>query len=387
MFGEVLSRAVSTHRAARLLLFGCAGLYACTLYDEALLEDASGAGGSSSTVPGSGGSDPAAGGAPDTTPDAGSDGAGATGGETDGSGGTSLAGSAGAPGLAGTSGSSGAGAAGGNGGVAGAAGEDGQGGSEGGASGDSGCNPPPGCDCSATADACAALAATLVHRYDFSGTGTAVVDGAGARDGEVIGTALAGDGTLRLAGGVALEGEPLQHVAFPGGCLNQLVNATFEVWFDWDVAGSAWQRVFDFGELSTATTGTSLWFSPLAGTGTSASSRAGLSAESPGTGYMNQILVSGPVLSAGARHAALVADDTGNMLTLYLDGIFAGAQALPRPLANVNAENCWLGRSNDATDPYFGGKLDEFRVYDAALDAEAIAFSFEAGPNPRFLAP
>jgi hypothetical protein len=214
-----------------------------------------------------------------------------------------------------------------------------------------------------------------------------VPDRAGTLDGEVIGTTLRGDGVLVLTGGIPLEAEQLPHVAFPGGCLDGLVNATFEVWFEWDRVDASWQRVFDFGELSTATTGTSLWFSPLAGTGPSASSRAGLSAAVPGTGYMNQIVVSGPALSSGPHHAALVVDDAGNMLTLYLDGIFAGAQALPRSLANVNATNCWLGRSNDVTDPYFGGKLDEFRVYDAALAADVITFSFESGPNPEFFGP
>jgi hypothetical protein len=357
-------------------------VYTCTPYDEALLEDARGIAGSSA-VSGSGGVDPGAGGAGAPASEAGNDGSGATGGQTDGSGGTSFGGG----GNAGSSGAAAAGHAGGD-GAAGAGGDAGHGGSgDAGASGESGCNPPPGCDCGATADVCAALTTALLHRYDFGGEGTNVPDRAGTLDGEVIGTTLGGDGTLVLAGGIAPEAELLQHVAFPGGCLDGLVNATFEAWFEWDAAGASWQRVFDFGELSTATTGTSLWLSPLAGTGPSASSRAGLSAAVPGTGYMNQILVTGPVLATGMHHAALVVDDAGNMLTLYLDGAFAGAQALSRPLANVNATNCWLGRSNDVTDPYFGGKLDEFRVYDAALGADAITFSFESGPNPEFFEP
>jgi hypothetical protein len=224
----------------------------------------------------------------------------------------------------------------------------------------------------------------LVHRYDFEGDGARVADRAGSMDGEVIGTALTGDGTLVLSGGSGLEGDTREHVAFPAGCLNGLVNATFEVWFAWDPTGAAWQRIFDFGETSTATSGTSFWLSPLAGAGSTASSRAGLSAEVPGSGYMNQILATGPVLAAGVHHVAVVVDDAGNMLTLYVDGVFAGAQALSRALADVNDVNCWLGRSNDATDPYFAGSLDEFRIYDAALGADAMAFSFQAGPHPAF---
>lgn len=359
------------------------------LYDDALIDDARGTGGSGA-LSGSGGSDVGASGGSEPTP-SGGDGFGATGGEANGSGGTATGGLAGNGATAGNSGAAGS-SANGSGGTPGAGGDTtndaGQAGtSDAGAGGDPGCSTGPGCECGPSLDACTELTGALIHRYDFAGEGTTLADRAGTVDGEIFGTALSGDGSLLLAGGVVTEDEVLEHVAFPAGCLSGLVNATFEMWFTSDAAGPSWQRIFDFGELSTATTGTSLWFSPLAGSGASASSRAALSAESPGTGYLNQSLAAGPVLASGAHHAAVVVDDTGNMLSLYVDGAFAGAQALPRPLANVNDDNCWLGRSNDASDPYFAGSLDEFRVYDAALGAEAIALSFAAGPNPAFFGP
>ena len=366
--------------------FVCSGWFACTLYDQDLIDGARGGAGPSATS-GAGGSTPNASGGSDENPTGGTDGSaatGGTGGEADGSGGSSFPGSAGRAGNGGSSGSASS-----TGGVAGAGGEPndaGQAGTnEAGAGGDAGCDAPPGCDC-ATIDSCNELHDALVHRYGFDGTGSSVPDGAGSLDGEVVAAELAGDGTLALPGGLALEGETLGHVEFPSDCLSGLVNATFEMWFSWDATGPSWTRVFDFGETSTTTAGTSFWFSPLAGTGVAASSRAGFSGEVPGTGYMNQILVLGPALETGTHHAVVVADDSANMLSLYVDGSFAGTQALPRPLANVNATNCWLGRSNDATDPYFAGGLDEFRIYDAALSAAAIELSYASGPDPDFLA-
>lgn len=33
----------------------------------------------------------------------------------------------------------------------------------------------------------------------------------------------------------------------------------------------------------------------------------------------------------------------------------------------------WIGRSQYAADPYFSGKIDDFRIYRGALSADGIA--------------
>ena len=55
---------------------------------------------------------------------------------------------------------------------------------------------------------------------------------------------------------------------------------------------------------------------------------------------------------------------------------------LPPPLRD---DNCWFGRSQYAQDPGFGGSIEEFRIYSAALSAEEIALSYASGPAPDFL--
>lgn len=89
----------------------------------------------------------------------------------------------------------------------------------------------------------------------------------------------------------------------------------------------------------------------------------------------------GPRLSAGSYHVAIVVDDRADTLSLYVNGAFVAGRAFSGTLAKVSATTCFLGRSNDATDPYFGGVLDEFRIFDDALTASALAFSYEAGPE------
>jgi hypothetical protein len=378
------------------------GWAACSVYDRGLIDQAHGA-------PSSGGNDGSG-----ATAAAAEDGSGALGGgsglggafggagTTTGTGGmmseagqtaaagaetTGGAGNGGrSPGAAGAGagraggGRSGAGGAGRSGGSAGQglAGEAEQAG-EGGAVG---CTAPPGCACDATEASCEALVASLVHRYPFDGAGTLVTDVKGGADGDALGAGvmLSGDGTLVLAGGGSDTGDPEQYVALPSDCLSGLTNVTLEAWFSWTAAGLAWERIFDFGQASDATTGTTLWFSPQVQNETTGTSRASYGA----TGYTDAIQVTGPAMPAGSYHVDVVVDDDGNMLSLYVNGAFAGAQAYPSALSELVADNCWLGRSNFAGDPYFGGTLDEFRVYDRALSAPEILFSEAAGPNPAF---
>jgi hypothetical protein len=259
---------------------------------------------------------------------------------------------------------------------------------------------PGDCGCGvAGADAdCAALRDALVHRYSFSGTGTVVEDSKGSLDGTVlgVGAALSGTGTLALAGGVAVASDGnRQYVDLGTSCLAGLVDATFEAWLDWSMTCGAsgctdaldWQRVFDFGETATTSAGSYIFLTPRAARTNNPVLTAGSSAGA------NNELTSGfrandvTALSAGSHHFAVVVDDTADQVRLYLDGaeIGSGAYAASASLASIVVTGCFLGRSQYATDPYLNGTFDEFRIYDAALPASAIALSHAQGPNPAFL--
>ena len=250
---------------------------------------------------------------------------------------------------------------------------------------------PEVCGCGVAEAPCLALQSSLLHRYSFSGTGTIVTDSKSAANGAVMGkgAALSGNGTLVLAGGVLpVANDPGQYVELPTNCLMGLSNATFEAWVTWNggtdsaTYRSYWQRIFDFGETSTTTSGTYLLLTPRA------ASAAGPSrvAFTAGMGAMSEApVVNGVPLSAGATHFTVVVDQTNSLISLYLNGTLSAAGTFTSSLSAINASNCWLGRSQYAADPYFSGTFDEFRVYSAALSAADIAFSQSMGPNPTFL--
>ncbi|MDF3068902.1 MAG: hypothetical protein K0R38_4503, partial [Polyangiaceae bacterium] len=97
---------------------------------------------------------------------------------------------------------------------------------------------------------CTSLEAALIHRYDFEGNGTTVLDRVGAAHGSVTQGAtlskLDGRGVVLLGGGTAGA-----YVDLPNKLMSTLTNVTLEAWVTWG-GGKAWQRVFDFGD-STAT--------------------------------------------------------------------------------------------------------------------------------------
>jgi len=85
-------------------------------------------------------------------------------------------------------------------------------------------------------------------------------------------------------------------------------------------------------------------------------------------------------------HVAMVADDAGNQLILYVNGTAAGTAAWTGSLSAITYVNCWLGRSQFDINERLYGDIDEFRVYSAALSAAELSTSFKAGPDPAFLA-
>ncbi len=250
------------------------------------------------------------------------------------------------------------------------------------------------CGCGVAGDDadCQELADALVHRYQFSGTGTAVTDSKGTANGTARGTgASLSGGKLKLAGGVAPANDTnKQYVELPTNCLAGLDDATFETWLNWLTTCSPtpctdslnWQRIFDFGETSTTTTGSYLFLTTRTSTTgflRGASSTMGASNE-VGTGFV----VDGGALTAGSHQFVLVVDHTGGEALLYMDGAVVNNGTYAGSLSAVVATNCWLGRSQYASDPYLNGTFDEFRIYDAALGASAIAQSFASGPDATF---
>jgi len=242
--------------------------------------------------------------------------------------------------------------------------------------------------------------AQLIHRYSFSETsGTAISDSVGGAHGIVLGD----PGDWSLAGGeLTLSGGPsatAPYADLANGLISGLTDVTFEGWATID-GSQNWARLFDFGSnedavggeiLGPGGTGAGLDYIILSASrgGNNDQQRAEVRNEDPvgggptgtATSDSNEATVLGT-----PYHFALVFDadgvdaDTATMTT-YRNGVEVAAGTSDIQLGHINDVNNWLGRSNWTGDANMQGSFDKFRIYDEALDGDAIAASAAAGPN------
>jgi hypothetical protein len=230
----------------------------------------------------------------------------------------------------------------------------------------------------------------LVHRYDFEGTGTAVMDRVGTAHGSIVGGATLssadGKGVVSLNGGTSGA-----YVDLPNGLVSSLTNASIEAWVSW-AGGAPWQRIFDFGDSTEASpednpgTGHSyLFVTAMTSETPSGLMRAAYSIDGGASTAETRVEGSGS-LPLRLAQVVLVVNAASSQLLLYQDGEQVGVQAFDGALGSINDVNCWLGRSQYEADPELAGIFHDFRVYAAALTAAQIAASFAGGPDPAFLA-
>jgi hypothetical protein len=251
-----------------------------------------------------------------------------------------------------------------------------------------------GCNADDSSDPDAGLAfclkALLVHRYSFNGTGTVASDSIGTAHGAIMGGANAtmSGGSVNLTGDLGARYTSEGYVSLPPNLLDPLTSVTLEAWVTWRGVGSkgsqVWQRIFDFGDQ--VTLGSELVGSTYLFLTPHATSTGYLRTAYSSNGYGNEIVLNG----AGAlpmnvqTHVAVVADDPGNTIALYLNGAAQGSVAWTGTLAAINDAHSWLGRSNYGVDPEFNGILHEFRIFRAPLSAAQLRASYLTGPDPPF---
>jgi hypothetical protein len=219
------------------------------------------------------------------------------------------------------------------------------------------------------------VAGSLLHHYDFSGSGSAVPDLAGDADGVVLGP----NPDVLDDGHLVLDGETDTYVNLPNGIVSSLDDATFVVWTNWS-GGAGYQRVFDFG---TNENGEDMrghgenYFALIPFTNTQSGH---LVVELTGTDGIDQISTPTDIVE-DVEHQMAVVVRSGQSIEFYLDAELLGSVQSTGTLAGVVDVNNWLGRSNYPLDPPYNGSFNDFRIYDAALDACVVRTLFEAGPN------
>jgi hypothetical protein len=196
-------------------------------------------------------------------------------------------------------------------------------------------------------------------RFD-EGSGAASVDSTGNNH---PGTLIAG--ATWVAGrknkfAVALNGST-GYVSLPANSTADLGDFTVATWVYWNAA-RAWERIFDFG----SGTGQYMFLTPRAGNGLARFA----------------ITVNGNFGELGINHTAALPTGqwvhvavtlSGTTGTLYVNGVKSGENTAMflAPFRLQNSGQNWIGRSQYA-DPYFNGKIDDFRIYRGALNAAEV---------------
>ena len=154
-----------------------------------------------------------------------------------------------------------------------------------------------------------------------------------------------------------------EYVALPAGIASGLADFTIAVKVYWNAARD-WERVFDFGNGMRQY----LFLTPRA-------ARGGLAFTISNNGGYGSQTVSTPTPLATGRWVHVAVTLSGSTATLYVDGSQVGANtAMTRaPFRLDSTESNWLGRSQYPADPYFNGKVDDFRIYNGAMTAEQVA--------------
>ncbi|WP_406322466.1 family 43 glycosylhydrolase [Streptomyces sp. NBC_00519] len=209
--------------------------------------------------------------------------------------------------------------------------------------------------------------ADLLLHYDFDETGGNIaVDSSGhGYHGTYVGTPAFGTGVK--GGSFKMSGDTgSPYVKVPGGVLKGADSVTVSTYAKWK-GGSSFQWLFGLGPDSDKY----LFATPSNGGNSlySAITKASWSAESKVT--------AGSQLTPGQwRHVTVTLDGATGTMVLYVEGVEAARTTTtikPSDLYDANKDySGYIGRSLYAADPYFGGEVDDFRIYDRALSAAEV---------------
>jgi hypothetical protein len=211
-------------------------------------------------------------------------------------------------------------------------------------------------------------AAQLQHRYSFTSDAS---DSIGGANGTLMGNATVSGGNL------VLDGTSGTYLNLPGGIVSSNTAVTIEAWATFG-ASSAWARLFDFGSTTgfgTNTTGpANFWW---CGPNTGATTRSDVATTA---GFNN--VDGAPPLNNRTAHVTITYDPVDGMMLLYTNGVLIEANySATVPLSSVSSDDAFIGRSQFPADPYLIASIDEFRIYNGALNSDEVAATEALGPS------
>ncbi len=211
--------------------------------------------------------------------------------------------------------------------------------------------------------------ADLVHRYSFTNGDSGAVDSVGGQNGTLVGDAEI------ISNAVQLDGNG-DYVNLPSDLITGFTSVTFEFWFNYSNNG-AWVRVFDFGDINASNGRYYIFFTPQSGSNTS---RFVISDDDPGNSN-EEIINYTLILYNTPVYIACVYDGDNDTMSIYFNGEPTGSIGVSIPLSAVDNVYSYLGKSLYNADPYLNGSIDEFRIYNNALDSDTIYTNYTLGPD------
>jgi hypothetical protein len=223
-----------------------------------------------------------------------------------------------------------------------------------------------------------AAAPVLAHRYSFDSDATDSVGGAnGVNAGATI-----------FTGGTALmDGTANSYITLPGHLLDGLKEVTLETWLTYSNANVGNARVWDFGNSAITNY---MFFTPISAANTLVRYAYDLN---PGNGTLVELnLVKTARGNSGGTntiHYVWVFSDILGKADLYMDGVlqdtFPYSWILQPPtlsrLSNVESYLGHASRTNAPPANNLMGAINEFRIWNGALNKVQVAASYAAGPT------
>jgi len=218
----------------------------------------------------------------------------------------------------------------------------------------------------------------LVHRYGFTNDAS---DSVGHADGTLLydpGSISSGPPTCNgISAG--LDGIS-QYISLPPNLMTNLHAITFEEWLTPQLQISSWARLWDFGDRYTNTDGSTGSTREFYGTDSYAG--GGVGAQMNGNAG-NLILSDGPIGVGTESHVVWTSDGSTSKARIYINGLLVASSDTfpnaPDGLGLLPYE--FIGRSLFSPDPYLQADIDEFRIWNGALNQLQVAASDQSGPD------
>ncbi len=216
------------------------------------------------------------------------------------------------------------------------------------------------------------LESKLILNYDMNKIeDTRVIDQTGNFDGKLVNPQSAEVIKGEAAGVINFKGgSTSSYIEMPKGVLTNLESVTVSSLVNWEGKNEA-EWIFALGQDSNKY----LFTTPKRNSG-DRSARVGLGI----TSWNNEAGANantGSLKSNEWKLVTAVMSGEGKTLKLYIDGIeVASGSTNGYTLAqinNVNGRSGYIGRSFYSSDPYFGGMIANFEVYDGALTPSEIS--------------